>query len=84
MATTELSPFQPNPQQQNILSGLLSGTMGGALGGGLLGSNSLSQRQGVNWDRFGQYIATNKARIPEVKVSFYDRLRNEIDEWLKL
>ncbi len=70
-------------QQSVSLAGLLGGSAG-VLGGILqqqgLHPLSLSNTKANLWPEY----KLNKAEIPVVPISFFDALRNEIDEWLKL
>ena len=75
-----MSIFDNNPyqQQQQILSGLYGGlTQGGTLGGFLgLGSAFAAQQPTIKFARYGPYGVKRR-------LSFFDELREEIDNWLK-
>ena len=71
------NPFSVQQQQQNSLAAMFGG----------IGQEI--QMQGLTWNELGSLERTQQAiprslSLQNVTDSFIDKLRNEIDEWLKL
>jgi hypothetical protein len=81
-----IPPSHYNPQQQSFISAMLGNTNPGLFGG--LGQSKAQQQQqsqqapNLAWEGLGYDMFMRQTASPIL--SFFDKLRNEIDEWLKI